>query len=156
MSPQLTEALTLGAAVGSALVAGIFFAFSTFVMNALGRVKPEQGITVMQMINITVINPWFMIAFFGTGVTGLIVAIPAMLGMSAPLDVHHLAGIVLYVVGCIAVTVMFNVPLNNALAVTDAENPESVPLWHHYLRRWTVWNHVRTAASLAAAALLVV
>ena len=53
------------------------------------------------------------------------------------------------------VTTDFNVPLNNVLARAAANDPDSVSLWRHYLRRWTIWNHVRTGASLAAATLLI-
>lgn len=36
--------LETAAAIGAGLTAGIFYAFSTFVMAALGRIPPEQGI----------------------------------------------------------------------------------------------------------------
>jgi uncharacterized membrane protein len=48
--------LTFVAALGSGLVAGIFFAFSNFVMKALARVSPAQGIAAMQSINVVVLN----------------------------------------------------------------------------------------------------
>jgi uncharacterized membrane protein len=35
--------LTVLAAVGSALIAGLLFAFSTSVMKALSQLPPEQG-----------------------------------------------------------------------------------------------------------------
>jgi uncharacterized membrane protein len=57
--------LTFVAAVGSGLVAGIFFAFSNFVMKALARVPPAQGIAAMQSINVVVLNRWFFAVFFG-------------------------------------------------------------------------------------------
>ena len=38
---ELLEILTLAAVLGSGLVAGIFFAFSTFVMRALGILDAE-------------------------------------------------------------------------------------------------------------------
>jgi uncharacterized membrane protein len=66
---NLTFILTLLSALGSGLIAGVFFAFSTFVMRALGRLPPHEGIAAMQSINIVVINPWFMTAFLGTVVT---------------------------------------------------------------------------------------
>lgn len=47
-------------------MAGVFFAFSTFVMKALGARPLAQGIAAMQSINVAVINRWFMAAFFGT------------------------------------------------------------------------------------------
>ena len=40
----LLYAATLATALGCELVAGVFFAFSTFVMTALKRLKPEEGI----------------------------------------------------------------------------------------------------------------
>jgi uncharacterized membrane protein len=58
--------LTLVAALGCGLIAGVFFAFSTFVMSALARLQPAQGIAAFQAINITVYNPWFMGTFLGT------------------------------------------------------------------------------------------
>jgi uncharacterized membrane protein len=58
--------LTLTSAVGAGLVAGIFFAFSSFVMKALDRLPPAQGIAAMQSINVAVLNPWFLGAFLGT------------------------------------------------------------------------------------------
>ena len=50
----------------------------------------------------------------------------------------------------------FNVPLNNRLASADTESPGGEALWAHYLSRWTIWNTVRTAASLVAAGFFVV
>jgi Na+/H+-dicarboxylate symporter len=65
---NLLDFVTLVSAVGSALIAGSFFAFSTFVMSALGKIPPPQGIAAMLSINIVVINPWFMTPFVGTAV----------------------------------------------------------------------------------------
>ena len=70
--------------VGCRLVAGIFFTFSTFVMRALAQLKPDKEIAVMQAINITVINPWFMTAFLGTGVACLFLAIASLLKWHFP------------------------------------------------------------------------
>ncbi len=154
MSSTVVNVLILFSALGSALVAGIFFAFSTFIMKAFGRLQPEQGIAAMQAINVTVLNPWFFTVFFGTGVGCIFLAVFALLNWSGPVAAHLAVGGMLYIVGCIFVTIVFNVPLNNALARADANNPDSVSLWRHYLHRWTFWNHVRTGGSLAAATLL--
>jgi RNA polymerase sigma-70 factor (ECF subfamily) len=64
-------ALQLFAALGCGLIAGVFFAFSTFVMKALAQRPSVESIAAMQSINITIINPWFMTAFFGTGLACL-------------------------------------------------------------------------------------
>ena len=81
--------LVYATAIGAALVAGIFYAFSTFVMQALGRLAPRDGIAAMQSINVTVINPLFFVAFFGTG--GLCVATVAvsLLSETEMLPVQH-------------------------------------------------------------------
>ena len=148
--------LVVAAAIGAALVGGIFYAFSTFVMGALGRLVPREGIAAMQSINIVVLNPLFFLAFFGTVVLCAAVIIAALVpGSGVPLA-PALAGGVLYIVGCLGVTIARNVPLNNRLAEVAPDDAESESLWQTYQVRWTRWNHVRTAASLVASALLVV
>ena len=47
---------------------------------------------------------------------------------------------------------VFNVPKNEALASVAPADPGSASLWAGYVSSWTAWNHVRTAAALAAAA----
>ena len=71
---------TLLAARVSGLMAGLFFAFSTFVMQALGKRPAPTGIAAMQSINATILNPIFFALFFGTAVLSLILAVLAVLG----------------------------------------------------------------------------
>ncbi len=127
---------------------------STFVMNALSRLQPKEGIAAMQWINITVINPLFMIALFGTAVTCIFLAIFAVLKWQQPGAVYLLVGSLLYSLGTVLVTIAFNVPLNDALAKVKPESIEGANLWAKYLTDWTFWNHVRTLAALVAAVLL--
>lgn len=145
-------ALTIVSALGSGLVAGVFFAFSTFVMGALGRLAPGQGIAAMQSINVVVINPWFFAAFFGTAVGCLVLAVFGLFNWSQPGTLYLIAGSALYLLGSILVTIAFNVPLNGALAAVEPSSVDGANLWTRYLSVWTSWNHVRTAGSLAAAA----
>jgi len=65
---------------------------------------------------------------------------------------YLLAGGALYFVGTFLVTVAFNVPLNNSLAVVAPDAPDAEQQWAGYVSRWTAWNHVRTVAALAALA----
>jgi hypothetical protein len=67
-----------------------------------------------------------------------------------------LIGSLLYLVGTILVTMFFNVPRNNALAAVDPTSSNGARLWIDYVVNWTAWNHVRTIAALAAAALLTI
>lgn len=156
MIDGLLFALTLLSAIGCGLVAGIFFAFSAFVMRALGNLPPAQGIAAMQSMNVVVINPWFMTAFFGTAAACVFVIIRALLQWHEPGATYLLAGSLLYLVGTVLVTMVFNVPRNNALAAVESASTEGARLWADYLNTWTAWNHVRTIAALAAAASLTI
>jgi uncharacterized membrane protein len=146
-------AVTLVSAVGCALVAGIFFAFSNFVMRALARLPTAQGIEAMQSIDITVINPMFMAAFFGSGLACIVAT---WLNWHQPNANYMLAGTLFYWLGTLGVTMLKNVPLNDALAKTESSSTEGAKLWTIYLADWTFWNHVRTAAALVAAVLLLI
>jgi uncharacterized membrane protein len=152
--PDALLALTLVTALGAGLVAGAFFAFSTFVMAALGRVPAPEGIRAMQAINVTVINPWFMTALFGTGAACVAVIVAALAGWDGSYGPYLVAAGALYLVGCVGVTMAFNVPRNNVLERLQPEGPEAADTWRRYLVEWTAWNSVRTVASLAAMAAL--
>lgn len=153
---SLFTIVTVLCALGAGLTAGIFYAFSTFVMAALARLPPPEGIAAMNAINVTVINPWFMAVFMGTPLLCVIVAILTLLNWSTPGSVTVLLAAVLYVAGSFLVTMIFNVPLNNALAAVAPASPEGAALWTRYLSEWTFWNHVRTGLPLLAAALFIV
>ncbi|MBW4459270.1 MAG: DUF1772 domain-containing protein [Nodosilinea sp. WJT8-NPBG4] len=148
--------LKLCTALGCGLVAGVFFAFSTFVMQALGQQPPAQGIVTMQSINVTVLNPWFMGVLFDTAIGCLVLVITSLIKGNQPSARYLLIGSLLYLIGTILVTIAFNVPLNNALAAVRPNSAEGATLWAKYLTNWTLWNHVRTVAALAAAALLTI
>ncbi len=150
MSTLSTVAVVL-ALLGSAVIGGVFFAFSSFVMKALGRVPSAEGIAAMQSINVVVVNPSFLGAFIGTAVISVLVAGLAVTGwamLSAP---FILGGALLYLVGTFLVTGLGNVPLNDQLAAVSATDPEATSVWKHYLDRWTLLNTIRTGAAVAAA-----
>ena len=147
---------TLATALGCGLNAGVFFAFSTFVMPALKRLPPAQGIAAMQSINKLAVTPAFMAVLFGTAVACLgLVAWAAVSwgGRSAALVI---AGGALYIVGTIGVTIACNVPLNDGLATLLPQGTGAAGLWDEYVTKWSAWNHVRTVAALAAAATLTI
>lgn len=148
--------VTICSALGAGLIGGVFFAFSSFVMRGLGRLAPGQGIAAMQAINVAVLNPLFLGVFVGTGVGCGVLGVAAVRGWGSPDAAYRLGAAALYLVGSLGVTGRCNVPRNDLLAALDPTDPRADELWRRYLREWTAWNHVRTAASLAAAALLVV
>lgn len=118
----LTASLAL---LGAALVAGIFFVFSSFIMKALARLPSAQGIAVLA------ISRWEMAA--------------------AP---YYLGGAVFYIVGTFLLTGLGNVPLNNQLAAVSANDPAASDNWQHYLDRWTRLNTIRTLSATAAAVMM--
>jgi uncharacterized membrane protein len=148
--------LTLATAVASGLVGGVFFAFSNFVMEALGRLRPSEGVAAMQAINITVINPLFMTALFGTGLASLVLIAWGFADLDEPYGGWLIAAGAIYVVGEVVVTGAYNVPRNDALARVHPESEEGARVWRTYLVEWTRANHIRTVAGLAACALLAV
>jgi uncharacterized membrane protein len=145
------RSLTLVAAVASAVVAGVFFAFSTFVMPALRRMPSTAGMPAMQSINkMAPSSPLFMLALMGTAVLCVGLAIFVLVTRAGePGTAWVVAGCALYLV-CIAITGAWHVPRNDALNLVDPAAPGAAETWSHYLAGWIPWNHVRTLSPLAA------
>jgi uncharacterized membrane protein len=152
MISELQSLLTFIAALGTGLIAGTFFAFSAFVMRALERLPVECGVAAMQSINIVVIHPLFLSVFLGTGLVCAVLFVGALFAWNESRSISLITGSLAYLLGCLMVTMTRNVPMNKALAGIAAEGPEAVRYWPEYVSRWTLWNHLRTAASLAAMA----
>jgi uncharacterized membrane protein len=146
-------ALTLLTGLGCGLAAGVFFAFSSFVMKALGRLPPAAGIAAMQSVNAAAVTPVFMTTLFGTAAAGAVLAVWGMINSAQPYAAYLLTGSALYLVGVIAVTAAYHVPRNNALDRVRPDSPDAAGLWARYLSGWTAGNHVRAVAALAALAL---
>lgn len=125
-------------AVGCALVGGVFFAFSGFVMPGLARAP--DGARAMRAVNVAAVRPPLMVLLFGTAAACVAVLVVGPEALDR-------VGAALYLVGTVGVTVAANVPLNDALE----RDPGT---WPRYLRLWTRWNTLRTAAATAAAVLL--
>ncbi len=107
----------------------------------------------MQAINMTVLNPWFFSVFFGTGVLSLITLVVAVRRWEEAGAAFVGGASLLYLGGCLLVTILFNVPRNEALAKVEHQDPSADEQWKSYVLTWTRWNHVRTVCSLAAAVL---
>ncbi|MBY3083636.1 DUF1772 domain-containing protein [Rhizobium laguerreae] len=145
----------VAAAIGSGLVAGIFFAFSTFIMTAFSRIPTEQGIAAMNSINVTIVRSPFMGLFVPTAILCFVIAVLTLIDWRGGASFLMLAGAGLYIFAAFLSTIIFNVPMNDALAKVGGNGTEAVQLWTTYLRVWTWWNHVRTIASLLASAAFV-
>ena len=148
---QIVLILSLvAAAIGSGLIAGIFFAFSTFIMTAFSRIPAEQGIAAMNSINVTIVRSPFMALFVPTAILCIVISVLALMNWRGGASALMLAGAALYVLASFLSTIIFNVPMNDALAKVGGSGTEAAALWATYLKDWTWWNHVRTIASLLA------
>jgi uncharacterized membrane protein len=154
VTTRLLFIVTLLSALGCGLIGGVFFAFSTFVMKALNTLSPPQGIAAMKSINVVVLNPLFLGVFLGTAVGCVALIISSMLGWENPGAALALTGGILYLVGTLLVTIICNVPRNDALASLDPLGAGSAQSWADYVRVWTAWNHVRTISAIAASVLM--
>jgi uncharacterized membrane protein len=152
----LLPPLRIATALACGLMGGLFFVFSNTVMAALGRIQPAEGIAAMQSINRVIQNPLFLAIFLATPAACAAIALSSLLRWSEPGAAWFIAGSVAYIVGTFLVTMLANVPMNNALDAVNPATAEAGVLWTRYLSNWTAWNHVRAITSLAAAAALTI
>ncbi|MFJ8080449.1 DUF1772 domain-containing protein [Streptomyces sp. NPDC096205] len=145
--------LTVAGVLGTGLAAGVFCAFSTFVMRALAALPSAQGVAAMNAINRAAPRPAFMAVFLGTAVVAVAVAVVTFVVWPGEGKAELLLGSALYGFGSFGVTVVANVPRNDALLRLEPGTPEADAYWPVYVREWTRWNHIRTAASAAATVL---
>src|SRR5690242_13170060 len=151
---RLVQYLTLATALGCGLSAGVFFAFSSFVMPALDRLAPAQSIRAMNAINRVAVTPVFMSALFGTALACVVLGGWALTSWGERSAMLALGGCALFVVGAIGVTMAANVPLNDGLMQVDPRAPGAATRWSNYLSDWTRFNHLRARKAIVAAGLL--
>ncbi len=147
--------LTVVAALASGLVAGVFLAFSTFVVQGLDRNPPAVALAAMQGINASAPHPLFMLPLFVGPLVGLAAAASALGGDGDVADAWVVVGAVAGFVPAL-MTAGYHVPRNNALDRVDPEAPDAATAWARYVREWVGGNHVRTLGGLASAAALTV
>ncbi|MGB6221383.1 MAG: anthrone oxygenase family protein [Haloferula sp.] len=150
MSPSIL--FVVGLAISSAMLSGLLFVFSNFAMKAFSNIPVESGVSSMQSINSAILNPGFFGLFSGTATGSLGVLVIALRHWEHPASSWIVAGALLCLIGCFLVTASINVPLNHQLDKVDPSAANAAEAWKDYLTRWQPWNHVRTIATLMAAA----
>ncbi|MFE9495751.1 anthrone oxygenase family protein [Streptomyces collinus] len=147
MSEKRSSRAVLGAAtVAMGLIAGVFYVFACAVMPALDRSDDRTYVEVMRDINVVIQNPVFFLGFLGA---------LALTGVSA-WQLRGTAGGRWVVAALVAyglaflVTVVFNIPLNDALAAKG----DPAALRKHFEDPWVAWNVVRAVLSTLALACL--
>lgn len=141
----MTKALTLAALVGSALMGGLFFAFGTAVTGSLQRMPAGQGAVAMNLINVRIQNPLFLLFFVGTALVCLALGVTAFV-RDTPGKWWLVAGASLYLVGVIVLSFAVNIPLNDQLAAIDPATAAGAAEWQNYLAKWNPANNIRAIA----------
>ena len=137
-------------AVGIAMMGGVYFAFSSFVMGSLQTLPNAEGIAAMQSINRVILSSAFMPLFWATSLAALALAAWGGTHWNNPGSKLLVTGGLIYVVGMFVCTAAFNVPLNNALDAADPISSEGRTVWTTYAvqrcppRRWSRQRGPRT------------
>ncbi|WP_436786265.1 DUF1772 domain-containing protein [Yinghuangia sp. YIM S10712] len=148
-------ALLVASVVLSGLIAGVYYCFACAVIPALGGVDDRVFIDVMQRVNVKIENPVFFLSFFGAFVVPVAAALVQRRRGGGAVLRWIVAGVVLHALSA-AVTIVFNIPLNNELS--DAGSPAAIAdpraVRGDFEDPWVAWNIVRTLLSTAAIAAL--
>lgn len=154
--PRLTDDMTTfstasaAAAIGAAIAAGFFFAFSALVMPALNERKGQEAIGAMQAINRRATSSPFMLVLFGTALAAIVVAVWSLVSRS-PGTPWAIAGALILWLTAVLLSGAVNIPLNNMLALLPAVVPDAGTVWAQYSSPWTLANHGRAFGSAIAA-----
>lgn len=151
MTYEWTLYLCLFLALWSAVIGGVFSAFSEFVMAGLLRVEPRGGIEAMQQINKTVIKTQFVAGLLLIAPFSVLFAIYSLSAFEGAAMVALILAPIVYLPTVFLMTVFGNVPMNNKLERLDHTSAEAKAYWIKYGRDWTRLNHVRSLGSIVTA-----
>ena len=141
------------AAISAGLMAGVYFAFSGFIMRSLDQLGAAPAADAMNAINEVILRSWFMALFFGSTLLYVVLAAVAVFNTNLAGRWLLFAAGLIYVLGMFVCTALFNVPLNNRLAEAGSDDNAKAEAWTYYFKHWTLWNHLRSVCSLSAVAL---
>lgn len=158
MKMTLSGIILVLAATVTALIGGLFYAWSCSVVPGLGRLGNTEYIAAMQSMNRAILNPVFFLSFMGTLI---------LLPLATFLHYGHgsmrfwllLAASIAYAAGVFGVTMAGNVPLNNALDVFNlktASADEIAAFRTRFEAPWNRLNDIRTFFSVVAIILVVI
>ncbi|GAA4795023.1 DUF1772 domain-containing protein [Actinomycetospora chlora] len=144
--------IQLVAGVLSALLAGLYLAFSLAVMPALARLPDRLLVTVMQTVNRVIVRPAFALVFLGAPLGALAAAVLALVVGAPPVPV--VLGALLQVAS-LGVTLAVNIPLNTALDRADPDDAgDVVRAREAFERPWNRAHAVRTVLTTVGAVAL--
>lgn len=137
------------AVISCGAIFGFFFAWVSSTMWGLDIADPRIAIAAMQAMNASVRNPAFASVFFGAPIIMLVAALTAYGARYSESATTLLIGAALYMIGVVAITVSFNVPLNETLAAIEVPRDRDAAhvFWNGYSTPWQAYNQIRTIIS---------
>lgn len=155
MIDTYSRGLTIAAAVGAGLSAGVYFAFATFVMPGLRKLSPGSAISAINSINKAApASPLLMLALFGTGIVSVLLLIWGFGHRDNPAAVWVLVGAGLYILSLL-VTMMYHIPHNDQLLKADPHGAGAARTRSDFYSPWMAWNWIRTAVATGGTVSLV-
>ncbi|QBA23551.1 DUF1772 domain-containing protein [Chryseobacterium indologenes] len=146
---KMTTLVLIITAVLTALIGGLFYAYSCSVVLGLGKLSDTEYLRAMQNINKEILNPVFFMSFMGT-----LVFLPLstfLLRGQQPVFIFLLLATLAYLIGVFGVTVVGNVPMNDTLAKFDisGSTTEAIrQMRENFENRWNFLNNIRTVFSV--------
>lgn len=162
MTGTIFTIVLLTAALFTALVAGLLFAFALITMPGIRKLGDREFVRAFQVMDgiIQHNHPLFILVWAGSA---LLLPLSVFLGfgeLSPALWITLIGATGGYYIGVQIPTVTINVPLNNALQRIAVEKATEETIRHArrtFEDRWNRWNRRRAAvAAIVTAALLLV
>jgi uncharacterized membrane protein len=153
MSLRTIQTISLVAAtITTGLTAGVFGLYAHTIMRGLRSTDDRTFVAAFQAIDRAIINPLFMLTFFGGLLFSGVAAAAYLRGDARPALPWILTAGVLYL-ATVVITMTVNVPLNDAIKA--AGDPDRITdlaavRANFHESRWIAWNVVRTVATTVA------
>ncbi len=155
----MTTIILILTATSTALIAGLFYAYSCSVTLGLGKLSDEGYLSAIQSINREILNPVFYATFMGT-----FFLLPLSTWLEYNADgaskrfLFLLAATSVYAIGTFGVTIAGNVPLNEALDKFNIQAASAEELKHQrtfFEMPWNKLNNIRAIANSVSLMLVI-
>lgn len=151
--------IIVSAAVTTALISGLFYAWSCAVIPGLSKVSDHTYLESMQQINRAILNPVFFMSFIGAA---LLLPLCTYIQYSPTFNARFwllLSATIIYLTGTFGVTAFGNVPLNDMLdqfPLTTASLQDIARMRARFEQPWVYLHTIRTVAGVITLVLVIV
>ncbi len=142
--------------VMTGLMAGIYCAFSVFIMKALAELPAFQAAEAMNNINDVIVNTLFLPMFFGSTLWYVGLIVWSLSDWQSDRSILMVTAALIYIVGMFCITVFGNVPLNKKLKENESDTSALIRCWGEYRHKWTRLNHLRMISCIVSCAMLAI